>query len=302
MYGLAVYDSVWLIHLYSHLLAIHLLIGYARLRRSLTFQDYLESITLQLESGSNISPLGFCLSRVVWCVGSRSAFSAVAQRVDALRQVHSHHLESICHGLWNTLNIYKWLVSTLQIFGLQKKIVEGKPSLTFQIKGAKTKLLNITDVDWVQQSYGRHSRLCWLCMRHVSKDVPCRTSLSAQAAVIGRLPSSKLQWQSVSGLPQWMSISASVSGSSYMAELHSQENLQGKIMWNNSTQSNLRFDVIMNRQCWVSCELGGVPVMRGSVTVLGPLLSILSNLNEVYISFQLFIVNQNSTSLRMKTL
>lgn len=103
-------------------------------------------------------------------------------------------------------------------------------------------------------------------MRHVSKDVPCPASLSAQAAVIGRLPSSKLQWQSVSGLPQWMSISAWVSGSSYMTELHSQENLKGKIIWNNSTQSNLRFNVIVNRQCWVSCELHGDPVMRGSVT------------------------------------
>ena len=94
-----------------------------------------------MESGSNSEQrcfhLGFCISQVqisiimsFGAVGSHSAFSAVAQRVDALRQFCSHHLESICHQLSNTLNIYKWLVSTpiySQIFRLKKKIVEGKP-------------------------------------------------------------------------------------------------------------------------------------------------------------------------------
>lgn len=39
--------------------------------------------------------------------------------------------------------------------------------------------------------------ILWLLLRHAP---PCSASLSAQAAVMGRLPS-RLQWQSVSGLP-----------------------------------------------------------------------------------------------------
>ncbi len=81
-------------------------------------------------------------------VDSHSAFSAVAQRVDALRQFHSHHLESICHV--NTLNIYKWL-STPQIFRLQKKIVEGKAFL-WHFKSKVQKRSCWTSVDWCRLS------------------------------------------------------------------------------------------------------------------------------------------------------
>lgn len=110
-----------------------------------------------MESGSNSEQrcfrLGLCISQVqISCimsfgaVGSHSAFSAVAQRVDALRQFCSH-LESICHQLSNTLNIYKWLVSTpiySQIFRLKRRLLKASHSLTFQSKGAKTNLLNFS--------------------------------------------------------------------------------------------------------------------------------------------------------------